>query len=72
MSRTADPLYWRGGENDHNLCINERRAYMTNQLVVDSDGKYKPFDCAIKGEKAVKFRRLDDPKANQQYYYLTF
>jgi len=67
-----DPLYWRGGESDHNLCINENRAHKTNQFVVDSAGKYKPFACAGPGLKAVKFRRLDDPKANQQYYYLTF
>jgi hypothetical protein len=35
-------------------------------------GKYRPFACAGPGLKAVKFRRLDDPKTNQQYYYLTF
>ncbi|MEZ5429300.1 MAG: DUF1036 domain-containing protein [Pyrinomonadaceae bacterium] len=67
-----EPLFWRGGENDYNLCINERDAFTIKQFEIDSAGQYQPLSCDNPGEDRVKFRRLDDPKTNQEYYYLTF
>ncbi len=67
------PLIWQGGENDYNLCINEKSGFKKIPFKRDNDGKYQTYHpCIADGEALVRFRRLDDPKTNQQYYYLTF
>jgi hypothetical protein len=66
------PLVWNGGESDYNLCINNKRAFNKKQFEVDWTGKYMPLSCTAPNEKLVRFRRLEDPKTNQEYYYLTF
>jgi len=68
----SNPLYWRGGENDYNLCINEKKAFNKKQFERDSTERYQPLSCDADGENLVRFRRLEDPKTNQEYYYLTF
>jgi len=66
------PLFWKGNENDPELCLNEKRAFSIDQLVVDPAGGKKENECDGTAEASVKFRRLDAPKANEKYYNLTF
>lgn len=65
-------LFWRGGEGDSALCINTNKAFKKKQFLNDGTGIKKPLSCTGKNEETVKFRRIDDPRIKQEYYYLTF
>lgn len=66
------PLEWYGGVGDYDLCIDKGKAFKKHQYSLGPDGKYQRVACTGQTEEFVKFRRLEDPKTNQRYYYLTF
>jgi len=66
----SNPLFWRGGEDGRMIGINDSKAFnLVSKLF--SDGSYDN-SCNVPGYSIESFRRINDPRANQQYYYLTF
>lgn len=68
-----DPQYWYwSGEGDgRSLCINQKKAF---KILGERGpaGNFKSAPCTGSNQKMAAFRRVDDPKTNQEYYYLTF
>jgi hypothetical protein len=65
-----NPLFWRGGNNENSLCVNESNAF-SRLSKLNSDGTYDA-GCGDTGFRTFNFRRLNDPKTNEEWYYLTF
>jgi len=61
--------YWSGNGDGRSFCINEKKAFKIL-------GKHLPAGnsppCTASNQKMASFRRIDDPKTNEEYYYLTF
>ncbi len=72
-ARTGAPdrLTWAGGDNDLQLCVNQNKAFHRVDYR-NSNGVLNFGSCNANGEEFVAVRRLDDPKTNQAYYFLTF
>jgi len=66
-----NPQEWSGGEAGRPLCVNNKKAFRTF-LERGNDGNYLPSPCGADGQKQVSFRLLGEPKADQEYYFLTF
>lgn len=67
-----NPLYWTGGEGDHDLCINKAKAFSLTQFRQDGSAQYTPLPCSEENLERIKFRRVKDPLEKQSMYYLTF
>ncbi len=66
------PLFWVGGETDQSLCINEKKAFSLSQFLKGGSGTREANPCNGTGEMKVKFRKMNDPIASEEFYYLTF
>lgn len=66
-----NPQFWAGGSSGRSLCVNDRKAFEI-MLIRGPGGNPIPGACDQSGQKVVSFRRIDTPKTNQEYYYLTF
>ncbi|MEZ5307422.1 MAG: DUF1036 domain-containing protein [Pyrinomonadaceae bacterium] len=66
------PLYWWGKDENNELCIHTKSAFAIKQTEKDGAGGIRPVTCVAEGLQKVKFRKLGSPKANEEYYYLTF
>ena len=70
-SHGDNPQFWAGGSSGRALCVNDRKAFQI-MLVRGRGGNPIPGACDQLGQKVVSFRRIDTPKTNEEYYYLTF
>ena len=63
--------YWSGNGDGRSFCINEKKAF---KILGERGpaGNFKSAPCTESNQKMASFRRIDDPKTNQAYYYLTF
>ncbi len=61
--------YWSGTGEGKSFCINEKKAFK----ILGKPGRAgTPPPCTASNLKTAAFRRIDDPKTNAEYYYLTF
>jgi hypothetical protein len=65
------PQQWDGGTEGRPVCVNNKKAFRT-LYERGKDGNYLPSPCGGDGQEQVSFRLLGEPKADQEYYYLTF
>ena len=63
-------LQWHGGDEGRKICVNESKVFKLKSRVLH-DGNFDPT-CDERGFSTVSFRRVNDPKTNEVYYYLNF
>jgi len=61
--------YWSGNGEGKSFCINEKKAF---KILGKRGPAGNPPPCIASNLKTASFRRIDDPKTNEEYYYLTF
>ncbi len=61
--------YWSGDGEGKSFCINEKKSFKILGKRVPAGN---PPPCNASNLKTASFRRIDDPKTNTDYYYLTF
>jgi uncharacterized membrane protein len=67
-----NPLEWRGGESDYNLCINMVSVFEKKQFQINSSGNQEPLACNGENDKFVRFRKLDGSQTAIPAFSLTF
>jgi hypothetical protein len=65
------PQQWDGGTEGRPVCVDKKKAFR-RLYERGKDGNYLPSPCGGDGQEQVSFRLLGEPKADQEYYYLTF